>query len=102
MGMKYRTQPQVYHQADHPMKLRVPEGIKYVEARSYEEIKAALEEGMAVYVESCDGRAFLWKQDGAVLADVFYLSDARPHDFGSLEEAADFAAELCDRTAEAD
>jgi len=88
-----------YHQADFATKLRVPEGTEYVDANSYEDVKAGLEEGMAVHVESCVGRAFLWKAGDKIQADLFFLSPAKAMEFDTIDEAADWASELCEGSA---
>ena len=81
-----------------PQQLRLPEGTEYVEPDTEEGIRAALDAGYAVYVQSCDGRAFVWPEEGGegYLADRFFFGPARQHRFESVEEAASFAAGLCE------
>ena len=88
-----------FRQANFAAKLRVPEGAEYVEASDYDEIKSALEEGLAVYVESCAGRAFLWREGEKIKADMFFHSPASAMEFDSIDAAADFASELCEGSA---
>ena len=97
--MAVSLEKKTFHQADFATKLRVPEGAQYVDATVYEEVKAALEEGLAVHAESCVGRAFLWREDGTVQADMFFHSPAKALEFGTIEEAADWASELCEGSA---
>jgi hypothetical protein len=77
-------------------KLRVPEGTPYVEGSTIEQIKAAIRAGYAVYGEGCDGRVFLWATEEGYEADHFFFGPANPHHFDDLDEAADFAAGLCE------
>jgi len=93
------TQKKTFHQADFATKLRVPEGAEYIDANSYEDVKAGLEQGLAVHVESCVGRAFVWKADGKFKADLYYLSPAKAFEFDTIQEAADWASELCEGSA---
>ncbi|MFW5747234.1 MAG: hypothetical protein ACOCX6_00400 [bacterium] len=82
-----------FHGADYAVELRVPEGYKYVEESTIEEIREALEEGYAVYGEGCDGKGFVWPSDnGGFEADFFGLGPAVSKHFDDIEAAADFLA----------
>jgi hypothetical protein len=76
--------------------LRLEPGHEYVEGDTVDQIRAALEAGYAVFAESCDGKAFVWPGEEAYLADRFYQGPARTHTFRTIDEAADFAASLCE------
>ena len=97
--MAVTLQKKTFHQADFATKLRVPEGADYVEAGDYEQIKSALQENLAVFVESCSGRAFLWRDGDKIQADMFFHSPAQAREFSSVDEAADWASELCEGSA---
>jgi len=97
--MAMTTQKKTFHQADFATKLRVLEGAEYIDANSYEDVKAGLEQGLAVHVESCVGRAFVWKADGKFKADLYYLSPAKAFEFDTIQEAADWTSELCEGSA---
>ena len=94
--MAVQTAKKSFHQADFATKLRIPEDTPYVDATAYEDVKAALEQGVAVHVESCAARAFLWKSGDKILADMFFHSPAQAFEFNSIDEAADWASELCE------
>jgi len=91
-----QQKPKTFHQDDFATKLRVPEGTNYVEAHNYEQIKEALEKGLAVYAESCDGRAFVWRDGDKFYGELFFRSPAKPMEFKDIEAAADFASGLCE------
>lgn len=86
----------IYSQADFGTKLRVPEGIPYVLADSAEEIHAALESGRAAMVESCNGRAFVWKDDGKYHVDQFFFGPRRELDYDEEDAAVDYASSMCE------
>ena len=81
-----------YHSADFASHLRVPEGIDYIEPHYEGEIREALENGKAVYVESYEGRAFVWPADGRFQADLFFTAEPMALSFDSLVEAVDWAS----------
>lgn len=81
-----------FHGADYAVNLRVPEGYKYVEESTIEEIKEALEKGYAVFGEGCDGKAFVWPAEGGFEADHFGLGPANTKHFDDADSAADFLA----------
>lgn len=85
-----------FHGCDYPQDLRVPENLTYVDGEKGQQIRAALEAGLGVYVESCEGKAFVWPEGSGFTADHFYAGPPRRHDFESAEAAADFAAGLCE------
>lgn len=85
-----------FSQKNFATKLRVPEGVPYVERSTIPEIRAALQEGYAVYGEGCDGRVFVWPAAAGYEADHFFFGPATAYHFDSADEAADFAAELCE------
>jgi hypothetical protein len=76
--------------------LRLREGVAYVEGSTIEHARRALSLGFAVYAEGCDGRAFVWGDNDGYKADVFFMGPARHKEFDSLDEAADFAASMCE------
>lgn len=76
--------------------LRVPPGTRYIETSTAEKARQALGSGLAVYVQSCEGRAFVWKEGDAYLADHFFMGPPRKLRFETLEEAVDFASGLCE------
>ncbi len=84
-----------YHQSDFATKLRVPEGIEYVIADSAEEIRAAIDAGRAALVESCNGRAFVWKDGPKTRVDQFFFGPRRQLDYDSEEDAVDYASSMC-------
>ena len=90
------TNAKTFDPARFPMELHVPPGLEYVEESTLEGIRTALEDGLGVYVESCDGRAFVWPEDDTYRADHFFVGPARLHTFETAEEAADFASDLCE------
>jgi hypothetical protein len=81
---------------DYAQDLRVPEGLPYVDGEKLEQIRDALEAGLGVYVESCEGKAFVWPEGDGFTADHFYYADPRRHDFETAAGAADFASGLCE------
>lgn len=85
-----------YSQADFATKLRMPEGIEYVLADSAEEIRDALDKGQAALVESCNGRAFVWREDGKFRVDTFFFGPRRELDYESEDEAVDYASSMCE------
>ena len=86
-----------YNPANFMVKLRVPEGLRYVETSSLSEVRDALESGLGVFVESCNGKAFVWAAEDGFPADQFFLGPPVRHlFFETLEEAADFASGLCE------
>jgi len=85
-----------FNQGEYTIPLRVPDGMPYKLGTTSEQIKAALEEGFAVFGEGCDGRVFVWPVGSGYEADHFFLGPATPHHFESIDEAADFAAGLCE------
>jgi hypothetical protein len=89
-----------FHQGNYPQKLHVPEGMKYVEVTTVEDITAALREGLAVYGEGCKGKVFVWpleqRNPDSFQADHFFLGPTTLHEFDDINEAADFAADLCE------
>ncbi len=85
-----------FRQADFPQHLHLNDGTLYVEASTIGKIKAALEAGYAVYGEGCNGRVFVWPAEDGYKADHFYVGPATLYQFEAPEEAADFAAELCE------
>lgn len=85
-----------FSQKNYASKLRVPEGMPVVERDTIEEISAALDAGFAVYGRGCSGKVFVWPVENGYEADHFFFGPANAHHFDSVEEAADFAAELCD------
>jgi len=85
-----------FRQADFGVELRLPDGSGYVDAHGAEEIREALESGLAAFVEGCNGKAFIWRDGGIYRVDHFYLGRAKGYDFDSEEEAVDYAAELCE------
>ena len=82
----------VFHGADYAVELRVPEGHRYVEESTIEEIRDALEEGYAVFGEGCDGKGFVWSGEDGFEADFFGLGPASFKHFDDIEAAADFLA----------
>jgi hypothetical protein len=88
--------PKTFRPESFPMELRLPAGTEYVEADTLEQIRNALAAGRAVYAEGCEGKAFVWPAGEGYLADHFYAGRPRPHRFETLQEAADFAAGLCE------
>jgi hypothetical protein len=86
----------VFSQANFGTKLRVPEGLPYVLAETAEEIRAALESGRAAMVESCNGRAFVWKEDGKFHVDQFFFGPRRELDYDNEDGAVDYAANMCE------
>jgi hypothetical protein len=86
----------IFSQADFATKLRVPEGTPYVLAETAEEIRAAVESGRAAMVESCNGRAFVWKEDGKYHVDQFFFGPRRELDYEDEEAAVDYAASMCE------
>jgi hypothetical protein len=95
MEQKTKLETRTFHQADYPMELSVPEGTEYVEARNGNEVRQALENGMAASVEWCDGRGFFWHQDGKIKADLFYKSRPSHHEFDSIDEALEHVTDVC-------
>ncbi len=87
---------QRYSQSGYAQKLRVPEGIEFVRADTAEEIRRALDDGLAAFVESCNGRAFAWEADGAYHVDHFFFGPAEMRDFATKEEAVDYASDFCE------
>lgn len=81
-----------FHNADYAVELRVPEGHRYVEESTIEEIRNALEEGYAVYGEGCDGKGFVWPVEDGFEADHFGLGPANRKHFTDIEAAAGFLA----------
>ena len=90
------TEVKDFDPASFAAKLRVPPGTRYVEARGTERVREALVAGRAVFVQSCDGRAFVWREGPAYLADHFFMGPPRKLRFETLDEAVDFAAGLCE------
>jgi len=90
------SSPRRYSQADFATKLRVPEGIEYVLAEDAEEIRAALDSGRAALVESCNGRAFVWREDGMFRVDQFFFGPRRELDYASQDDAVDYVANMCE------
>lgn len=86
-----------YNPADFPVELRVPQGMRYVNGAGLSEIHEALESGLGVFVEGCEGKAFVWPAGDGFLADRFFLGPPVSRlSFETLEEAADFASGLCE------
>jgi len=81
-----------YHSADFAPDLRVPEGIKYIEPHYEEDIREALANGMAVYVESYEGRAFVWPSGDHYEADLFFTAAPKARSFSTLDEAVEWAS----------
>jgi hypothetical protein len=88
--------PKIFKQANYPMPLRLPDGTPYVDGAKYDDILESLRAGMAVFVQSCNGRAFIWRDGDRYLVDHFFFAPARHLQFASAEEAADFGADLCE------
>ena len=91
-----QQKPKTFQQDNFAIKLHVPEGMKYVDARHYEQIKDFLQKGWAVYAESCDGRAFVWREGDKYYGELFFMGPSKLMEFDSLEAAADFASGLCE------
>jgi len=87
---------EIFSQSDFSQKLRVPEGIEFIRADTAEDIRRALEAGIAAFVESCNGKAFAWESAGAYHVDHFFFGRAENRDFDSREEAVDFTADFCE------
>ena len=85
-----------FHSANFATKLRVPEGMPYVEESTIDEIEEALQQGLAVHGGGCDGYVFVWPTDHGFEGDLYFMGLPRPYHFDSAREAADFASELCD------
>jgi len=92
--MPVDLETKTFRQDDFAVELHLPDGKPYVEARTYDDIRTALQEGLAVYVESSEGRAFFWKENGSYAADVFFLAPAKKLTFNTLEDATEAALEL--------
>jgi len=84
-----------FAQDEYAARLRVPEGTQFVEADSTGDIREALQSGRAAYVESCSGRAFVWKEGGLYKVDHFFFGPPRQIDYESEEDAVNYAAALC-------
>lgn len=85
-----------FNPRDFTQTLRLPAGTPYVEGSTIEHARRALAAGYAVYAEGCDGRAFVWPGVDGYEADVFYMTPAKPRSFATIDEAADFAASMCE------
>jgi hypothetical protein len=90
------SSPRRYSQTDFATKLRVPEGIEYVLAENAREIRSAVDSGRAALVESCNGRAFIWRDDGAFHVDQFFFGPRRELDYSSEDDAVDYVANMCE------
>lgn len=93
---QFRQDARRFSRKNFAAKLRVPEGMPYVEGGTISEIVKALDAGYAVYGEGCDGKVFVWPVEGGYEADHFFFGPPTPHHFERVEEAADFAAALCE------
>jgi hypothetical protein len=86
----------VFHAADYAVPLSVPDGARFAEPKAKNNIKPALQAGLVVFVLSCDGRAFVWREGERYVADLFFLAPARHLEFSTVEEATEFASGLCE------
>lgn len=80
---------------DHwPMRLDVPDGLRYVDTDDVSEMIGALNEGLGVFTSSCGGHVFIWRdaQSGRFRVNHFFHGPPTSRDFPTPQDAAAFAS----------